>query len=144
MNFLRLNYFLKLINNFRRKKNTQSAMWQPPGAPCVMLTSSRGQPYADVIMTFDDISIDTVNVDQVNDQRVSGQVSGVHGRWGPPVSLTAENDMWARRVRLKGKRKEKKVKRGFWAQRKDWAGRLGRKHTTRLRSVGTGRLGGSA
>ena len=51
--------------------------------PCVLLTSARGPPNADVIMAFDDASIDSVNIDQVNGQRVHVQsagsaVSGVH------------------------------------------------------------------
>ena len=41
-------------------------MWQPLGVPRVMLTSARGRPYADIIMAIDDVSIDLVNIDQVN------------------------------------------------------------------------------
>ena len=66
MNFLRLKHFLKLINDYRRKENTQLATWQPLGVPRVMLTSARGRPYADIIMAIDDVSIDLVNIDQVN------------------------------------------------------------------------------
>ena len=41
-------------------------MWQYRGVPHVLLTSARGPPNADVIMAFDDVSVDPVNVDQVN------------------------------------------------------------------------------
>ena len=77
MIFLRLKHFLKLINDYRRKENTQLAMWQPLGMPCVRLTSARGRSYADVIMAIDDVNIGLVNIDQVN--RVYGQrVSCAH------------------------------------------------------------------
>ena len=49
-----------------KKENTQLATWQPLGVARVMLMSARGQPYADVIMAVDDVSIDLVNIDQVN------------------------------------------------------------------------------
>ena len=75
---IRLNYceltkikaFSGIKKRFRKKKkiNTQSAMWQPLGAPRVMLMSARGPPNADVIMAFDDVSVDLVNIDQVNGQ----------------------------------------------------------------------------
>ena len=82
MNFLSLNHFLKLINSYRKKKSTQLTTWQPLGVARVMLTSARGQPYADVIMAVDDVSIDLVNIDQVNGStRVHGQESaGPTGR----------------------------------------------------------------
>ena len=41
-------------------------MWQPLGVPRVMMTSARGLPKADIIMGFDDIIIDSVNIEQVN------------------------------------------------------------------------------
>ena len=70
MNFLRLKPFLELIKGFRKKKITQSATWQPLAMPRVGLMSARrqhgSQPHADVIMAVDDISIDLVNIDQVN------------------------------------------------------------------------------
>ena len=54
--------------------------------PRVGLMSARrqhgSQPHADVIMAFDDISVDLVNVDQVNGQ------TGSTSRWGPHVSGT--------------------------------------------------------
>ena len=55
-------------------------MWQHRGVPRVMLTSARGPPNADVIMAFDDVSVDLVNVDQVN------YSMGSTYRWGPHVS----------------------------------------------------------
>ena len=61
---------MKLLNSFRKKENTQLAMWQSLCVPRVMLTSARcqhgGQPHADDIMAFDDVSVDLVNIDQVN------------------------------------------------------------------------------
>ena len=49
-----------------------------------MLTSARGQPYADVIMAFDDVSVDSINIDQVN-----GRLGSMaKGQLGPHVSLT--------------------------------------------------------
>ena len=55
-----------------------------------------------------DVSVDMVNIDQVNGQLVNVQVSEV-----PPVSLTRDTDMWDPRIRVKkgkGKRGE-----GYWA-----------------------------
>ena len=68
MNFGSLKQFLKLIKSFWKKKNTQADTWQHQGVPRVLLMSARGPPNADVIMAFDDISVDAVNVDQVNGQ----------------------------------------------------------------------------
>ena len=45
--------------------------------PRVLLTSARGPPNADVIMAFDDASIDSVNIDQVNGQ-LGPRPGGVH------------------------------------------------------------------
>ena len=62
-------------------------MAAPEHATCpanVSMTSTRGPPIADVILAFDDVSIDSVNVDQVNGStgsmyRVSGSaVSWAH------------------------------------------------------------------
>ena len=53
---------------FSEKENTQADTWQHRGVPRVLLTSARGPPNADVIMVFDDVSVDLVNVDQVNGQ----------------------------------------------------------------------------
>ena len=52
-------------------------MWQHQRVPCVLLMSARGPPNADVIMAFDDVSIDLVNVDQVNSQ-LGPRPDGVH------------------------------------------------------------------
>ena len=41
-------------------------MWQHQGVPRVLLTSARGPPNANAIMAFNDVSVDSVNVDQVN------------------------------------------------------------------------------
>ena len=60
-------------------------MAEPGSATCpadVRMTSARGLPNADVIIAFDDVSVDLVNIDQVN--RSSGSTS----RWGPHVSGT--------------------------------------------------------
>ena len=42
-----------------------------------LLTSSWGPPNADVIMAFDDVNVDLVNVDQVNGQ-LGPRLGGVH------------------------------------------------------------------
>ena len=52
-------------------------MWQHQGVPHVSMTSTRGPSNADVIMAFDDISIDQVNIDQVNSQ-LGPRLGGVH------------------------------------------------------------------
>ena len=58
-------------------------MAAPGSATCpadVSMTSARGPPNADVIMAYDDVSVDLVNIDQVNRStgpRVCG-VSGAH------------------------------------------------------------------
>ena len=70
-----------------------------------MLMSAQGPPNADVIMAFDDVSVDLVNIDQVNGQ-LGPRPGGVHMS-GP----------------LKEKEKEKgKGSLGSWAQRGSWAG----------------------
>ena len=76
MNFLRLNHFLKRITNYQKRENKQSATWQPLGVPRVMLMSALGQPFSDIILAFDDVSIDVVNIDQVNGSK--GRVSLSH------------------------------------------------------------------
>ena len=64
-------------------------MWQPLGMPRVGLMSARrqhgSQPHADVIMAVDDISIDLVNVDQVN----RSTRATARGQLGPHVSHAA-------------------------------------------------------
>ena len=80
MNFCSLKQFIELIKGFRKKKNTQRNTWQHQRVPRVMLTSAQGPPNADIIMDFDDISVDSVNIDQVNGQTRSTS------RWGPHVS----------------------------------------------------------
>ena len=55
-------------------------MAAPGSATCpadVSMTSARGPPNADIIKAFDDVSVDLVNVDQVNGQTGSTS-SGVH------------------------------------------------------------------
>ena len=85
-------------------------MWQHQRVPCVLLTSARGPPNADVIMAFDDVSVDPVNIDQVNGQTRSTS------RWGPHVSGT-ESLTGGSRVSGPGKRKRKrKGHNGYWAQ----------------------------
>ena len=42
----------------------------------VGMLSARGQPYADIIMAVDDVSVDLVNVDQVNGS--TARSVGVH------------------------------------------------------------------
>ena len=59
---------MKLIKGFRKKKITQRDTWQHQRVPRVLQTLARGPPNADVIMTFDDVSVDLVNIDQVNGQ----------------------------------------------------------------------------
>ena len=56
-------------------------MAAPGSATCpadVSMTSAWGPPNADVIMTFDDVSVDLFNIDQVN-QSTGPRVSGVSG-----------------------------------------------------------------
>ena len=84
-------------------------MAAPGSATCpagVSMTSARGPPNADVIMAFDDISVDPVNVDQVN--RSTGSTS----KWGPHVSGTKSLTSGSRvlgRVRRKRRRKTEAV-----------------------------------
>ena len=55
-------------------------MEAPEGAMCpvdVSMTSAQGPPNADVIMAFDDVSVDLVNIDQVN-RSTGPRVSGAH------------------------------------------------------------------
>ena len=80
MIFWSLKEFLELNEGFRKNKITQRDTWQPQGVQRVLLTSARDPPNADVIMAFDDVSIDRVNIDQVNGQTRSTS------RWGPHVS----------------------------------------------------------
>ena len=102
---------MELNKGFRKKKNTQADTWQHRGVPRVLLTSARGPPNADVIMAFDDISVDPVNVDQVN--RSTGSTS----KWGPHVSGTESLTSGpACQVWLKEKEKGKGGL-GSWAQK---------------------------
>ena len=56
MIFLNLNHFLKLINDFQKKKNTQRAMWHDDVTwGSALLTSVVGPT---------DVSVDQVNVDR--------------------------------------------------------------------------------
>ena len=66
--FLKLKIISGINKRFSEKKNTQADTWQHRGVPHVLLTSARGPPNADVIMAFDDVSVDSVNIDQVNGQ----------------------------------------------------------------------------
>ena len=56
--------------------------------PHVLLMSARDPPNADVVMAFDDVSVDSVNIDQAN-----SQLGPRPGQRGPPVSLTASLDL---------------------------------------------------
>ena len=78
-------------------------MAAPGSATCpadVSMTSARGPPNADVIMAFDDVSVDSVNIDQINGQ------TGSMSRWGPHVGGT-ESLTSGSRVSGPVKRKEK-------------------------------------
>ena len=75
-------------------------MWQHQRVPRVLLTSARGPPNANAIMAFNDVSVDSVNIDQVNSQ------TGSTSRWGPHVSGT-ESLTSGSRVSGPVKRKEK-------------------------------------
>jgi hypothetical protein len=76
--FLKLKTIFGIYKRFsKKKKNTQADTWQHQGVPRVLLMSARGPPNADVIMTFDDVSIDLVNVDQVNES-TGPRPGGVH------------------------------------------------------------------
>ena len=68
-------------------------MWQHQGVPHILLTSARGPPNADVIMAFDDVSVDPVNIDQVN------RSNWVHVQVGSTCQRHWVNDQWAPRVR---------------------------------------------
>jgi len=72
----------------------------PESATCSADVST-GPPNADVIMAFDDVSVDPVNIDQVNGQTRSTS------RWGPHVSGT-ESLTGGSRVSGPGKRKRKR------------------------------------
>ena len=91
---------------------------------------STGLPHADVIMAFDDASVDLVNINQVNGSTRSTS------RWGPHVSGTVSLTSWSRvsvgsknkRKRLKGATGLKEVRAGLgWTigSARDGAGRLG-------------------
>ena len=76
-------------------------MLQHQRVPRVLLTSARGPPNADIIMAFDDVSVDLANVYQVNSQ------TGSTSRWGPHVSDT---ESLTNGSRVSGRFKEKKEK----------------------------------
>ena len=84
----------------------------------VSMTSARGQPFADISMAIADVSVESVNVDQVN-RSVA-----------PPISLMPEADVWVLRV-SRVKRKKKKRRLG-WVLGSKKMGRLGSAHTARL------------
>ena len=115
MNFLRLKHFLELNKGFWKKKNTQADTWQHQRVPRALLTSAQGPPNADVIMAFDDVIVDLVNVDQVNGQ------TGSTSRWGPRVSRT-ESLTGGSRVSGPGKRKRKREAKAVLGSKVDLAG----------------------
>ena len=82
-------------------------MVAPESATChadVSMMSTRDPPNADVIMAFDEVSVDLVNVDQVNGQ------TGSTSRWGPHVSGTGSLTCGSRMSGLfKGKRKRTRL-----------------------------------
>jgi len=82
--------------------------------PHVRLTSARGRSYADVIMAVDDVSIDLVNIDQVNGStRVHGQESA-----GPTGRSQCATDRRDPHIGARLKEKEKglgKGQLGYWA-----------------------------
>ena len=72
-------------------------MAAPGSATCpadVSMTSARGPPNADVIMAFDDVSVDPVYVDQVN------KSNWVHVQVGSICQRHRVTDQWAPRVSL--------------------------------------------
>ena len=81
-------------------------MWQHLGVPRVLLMSARGQPLADVIMAIDDVSVDLVNIDQVNE---STRVH-VHESVGPTCRSLGVTDRQDPHVRL-GLKKRKEATR---------------------------------
>ena len=71
----------------------------------VSMMSARGRPNADVIRAFNDVSIDLVNVDEINGK------TGSTSRWGPHVSGTESLTSGSHVSGLfkgKGKRKRRK------------------------------------
>ena len=87
-----------------KEKHTARHVAAPGSATCpadVSMTSARGLLNANVIMACDDVSVDLVNVDQVNGQ------TGSTSRWGPHVSST-ESQTGGSRVSGPGKRKRKR------------------------------------
>jgi len=68
MNFLRLKAFLKLIINLEKEKHTVSHVAASGHATCHADVST-GSAFANIIMAIDDVSVDLVNVDQVNGPR---------------------------------------------------------------------------
>ena len=79
--FLKLKIISRINKRFSAKeKHTARHVAAPGSATCpadVSMTSARGPPNADVIMAFDDVSVDLVNVDQVN-RSTGPRVSGAH------------------------------------------------------------------
>ena len=97
MIFWSLKHFLELIKGFSEKeKHTAWHVVAPESATCpadVSMTSAWGSPNANVIMAFDDVNVDLVNVDQVNGQlgpRLGGaHMSAALGHWpvGPACQV---------------------------------------------------------
>jgi hypothetical protein len=66
-----------------------------------MLTSARGQPFADVSMVIADVSVDSVNIDQVN---------GSTGQW---THLSAARQRLTCRSRVLAGQKEKEKEKAW-------------------------------
>ena len=97
-----------------------------PGSATCPADVSTGPPNADVIMAFDDVSIDRVNIDQVNGQ------TGSTSRWGPHVSGNGSLTSGSRVSGLGKRKRKRELRLCSWAQRE----------TGRLKAHGSlGRLG---
>ena len=80
-------------------------MAAPGSATCpadVSMMSARGSPNADVIMAFDDVNVDLVNVDRVN------RSNWVRVQVGSTCQRHWVTDQWVPRVRFNQKRKEER------------------------------------
>ena len=86
-----------------------------------MLMSARGQPFADVSMVIADVSVDSVNIDQVN---------GSTGQW---THLSAARQRLTCRSLVSAGQKGKRKREGLaWVLGSKKMGRLSSAHTARF------------
>ena len=118
MNFQRLNYFLKLINDFQKIKHTARHVAASGHATCyadVSMTSARGQQMLMSALTWSTLTKPTVNgFDQANGQRVHFS----SGSAGPTCQWHRVTDGWGPHIRVFRKRKRIRFK-GFSEKEKE-------------------------